>query len=110
MAGTAVAQHSHNHHPAKDQAIHEAFYSKWMRPDDDSISCCNLQDCYPVEARKTPTGSWQFLRREDSEWIDVPESKIERVKDNPDGRNHVCAPPPPATFIKVYCFSIGGGI
>ena len=32
-----------------------------------------------------------------------------RNRDNPDGRNHLCAPPPSASFVDtVYCFALGG--
>jgi hypothetical protein len=43
------------------------------------------------------------------EYILIPLQKIERNRDNPDGRNHLCAPPPalsPADT--VYCFASGG--
>lgn len=35
---------------------------------------------------------------------------IERNRDNPDGRSHLCAPPPRAyrPSDTVYCFALGG--
>lgn len=93
-------------HPTQDAPIHERFYKTWMMPDNPSISCCHERDCYPTEARKTLTG-WEAKRREDGQWLRIPESKIERNRDNPDGRNHLCAPPPDGD--RVYCFTIGGG-
>ena len=49
-------------------------------------------------------------RREDGKYIPVPPQKVERNRDNPDGRNHLCALPPnvykPADT--VYCFALGG--
>lgn len=83
------------------------FYETWMMPDAPHISCCNEKDCYPTEARKTPTG-WEAKRREDGKWLRIPESKIERNRDNPDGRNHLCAPPPDGD--RVFCFILGGAI
>jgi hypothetical protein len=106
--GASRAQHSH---PPQDAGIHDRFYSTWMRPDMPTVSCCSKQDCYPVEARFS-NGQWHAKRREDGKWLLVPASKIERNRDSPDGRNHLCAPPPnnyedvPGG---VYCFAIGGG-
>jgi hypothetical protein len=41
----------------------------------------------------------------------VPPQKIERNRDNPDGRNHVCMPPPSHSQAgSVFCFSLGGAI
>jgi hypothetical protein len=34
---------------------------------------------------------------------------VERNRDNPDGRNHLCAPPPALSPLdSVYCFALGG--
>lgn len=90
-------------HPPQDAAIHETFYSTWMRPDDRARSCCGKEDCYPVEAKKVG-GTWFFKRRETGEWTPVPPEKIEYERDNPDGRNHVCD-----TGAYTYCFILGGG-
>jgi hypothetical protein len=51
-------------------------------------------------------------RREDGKFILVPPQKVERNRDNPDGRNHLCAPPPTASYPPdtVFCFALGGGI
>src|SRR6478672_5436524 len=51
------------------------------------------QDCYPTEIKYVGTTLFA-QRREDGQWIAVPPQKIERNRDNPDGRNHVCMPPP----------------
>jgi len=102
--GTAAAM-AHDH-PKQDAPIHEKFYKNWMMPDAPHISCCHERDCYPTEARKTPAG-WEAKRREDGQWLRIPDSKIERNRDNPDGRNHLCAPPPDGD--RVYCFTIGSG-
>jgi hypothetical protein len=74
--------------------------------------CCNKADCYPTEIRMLG-GSIFARRREDGKFIPVPPQKIEQNRDNPDGRNHLCAPPPTATGYPpdtVFCFALGGGI
>jgi hypothetical protein len=105
---TAHAQE--HHHPPQDVQLHEKFYSTWYRPDQPTKSCCNKQDCYPTEIKYV--GKGLFARpREDGEWIVVPPQKIERNRDNPDGRNHVCMPPPNHSQAgSVFCFSLGGTI
>ena len=107
-----VAQERHAGHPAADVPVHEKFYSTWYMPDQPNKSCCNKADCYPTEV-KFQNGQWFAQRREDGKFIPVPWSKVERNRDNPDGRNHVCMPPPSATSYQpntVFCFALGGGI
>ena len=110
IAPTASAQ-DHRVHPTTDMPLHEKFYATWMMPDDPKQSCCNKADCYPTQARFA-NGQWWALRREDRKFIPVPWSKVERRRDNPDGRNHLCAPPP-NTMIHaadtVFCFALGAG-
>lgn len=98
-------------HPPDHQTLHEKFYSTWYMPDNPARSCCNKADCYPTEAR-FHNGHWQGKRREDGKWLFIPEAKIERNRDNPDGRNHMCAPPPmaPHPADTVFCFTLGSGI
>jgi len=104
----------HRAHPVADLPLHEKFYSSWYMPDQPTKSCCNKADCYPTEVRVQ--GDMIFARRrEDGKWLLVPSNKVERHRDNPDGRNHICAPPPlPPTASQVpdtvYCFALGGGI
>lgn len=109
LVGThAKGQHFH---PPQDAELHERFYSTWMRPDKPSVSCCNLEDCYPTEAR-FHNGTWFAKRREDGKWLAVPPAKIEHNRDSPDGRNHLCAPKPAyeASYENgVICFKAGGG-
>jgi hypothetical protein len=56
-------------------------------------------------------GTIYARRTEDGKYILIPSQKVERNRDNPDGRNHLCAPPPnnlnPSDT--VFCFSLGGG-
>jgi hypothetical protein len=94
-------------HPKQDEAIHQKFYNTWMMPDSPTVSCCHDRDCYPTEARKIGN-RWEAKRREDGQWLVVPPEKIETQRDNPDGRNHLCAPPPHYGD-RVYCFIVGGG-
>jgi hypothetical protein len=109
FAAPAEAQHRH---PAQDTAIHEKFYSTWRMPDRPYASCCNKGDCYPTEIQIVG-GTIFAKRREDGKFIAVPAAKIERNRDNPDGRSHLCAPPPSAASYApdtVFCFSLGLGM
>ncbi|HEY0801496.1 MAG TPA: hypothetical protein VGD54_11685 [Steroidobacteraceae bacterium] len=96
-------------HPPQDQLLHEKFYSTWHMPDNPSVSCCNDADCYPTEI-KYVDGNIYAKRREDGKYILIPAEKVERNRDNPDGRNHLCAPPPNAVRSSdtVFCFALGG--
>lgn len=82
------------------------FYERWDRIDAPGLSCCSKQDCYSAPA-KMVGGTWFFLRREDERWMPVSTAKVETRYDSPDGRAHVCAPPPPSNT--VYCFLPAGG-
>jgi hypothetical protein len=106
VVSTAAAQHRH---PPQDEALHETCYSTWYMPDNPARSCCNKADCYPTEI-KYVGGNVYARRREDGNYILIPPWKIERNRDNPDGRNHLCAPPPGGSYDTVFCFSLGGGI
>jgi len=99
---------AHRQHPPQDQELHEKFYSTWHMPDNPSLSCCNNADCYPTEI-KYIDGKIYARRREDGRYILIPPQKVERNRDNPDGRNHLCAPPPALSPLdSVYCFALGG--
>ena len=106
VVSTAAAQHRH---PPEDVALHEKFYSTWYMPDNPVRSCCNSADCYPTEIKYVGGGIYA-RRREDGKYILIPPQKVERNRDNPDGRNHLCAPPPDSTYPEdsVFCFSLGG--
>ena len=97
------------HHPPQDALLHEKFYSTWHMPDNPSASCCSNADCYPTDI-KYVDGNIYARRREDGKFILVPAEKVERNRDNPDGRNHLCAPPPNFSHSSdtVYCFALGG--
>lgn len=115
LATPAFAQ-GHSNHPPKDQALHETFYSTWLRPDirvgvDRTASCCNDKDCYPTLFKKVG-GTWFAQRREDREWIAVPAAIIEQnqpdERESPDGQSHVCMQPPNMQN-KVFCATLGTG-
>jgi hypothetical protein len=101
--------HAARHHPPQDLLIHEQFYSTWHMPDHPWIGCCNNADCYPTEI-KYVDGSIYAKRREDGKYILVPPEKVEQNRDNPDGRNHLCALPPArlSPSDTVFCFALGG--
>ena len=109
VPGEIIAQ-EHRHHPPQDMELHEKFYSTWFMPDQPSKSCCNKADCYPTQV-KYQEGQWWALRREDQRYIPVPWQKVEINRNNPDGRNHLCAPPPSSHHAPntVFCFALGGG-
>ena len=108
LATQAFAQHAGHHHPPEHAAIHDHFYSTWTRPDDRRISCCNLKDCEPVQARRV-NGTWFVLRSADMKWLPVPPSRIETERDSPDGRNHACFQQPGMSDT-VFCFLPSGAI
>ena len=67
----------------------------------------------PVEVYEVARGRRIFARRrEDGKWLFIPSRKVERNRDSPDGRNHLCAPPPGAMYLPdtVFCFALGSGI
>jgi hypothetical protein len=94
IATAALAQDvGHRHHPAADMPLHEKFYSGWYMPDNPTNRAASKPTatrqrsntraafCTPG-AVKTGAGCG-FQRRRSS-----------MHRDNPDGRNHICAPPP----------------
>lgn len=106
----AVGASAQHRHPPQDEPIHEKFYSTWMRPDNPNLSCCSQHDCYPTEARNEG-GVWFAKRREDGKWLRVPPEKVEKNRDNPDGRSHLCAPRPERAYsADIFCFTAGSGI
>lgn len=111
LRSRTIAAEGHAH-PAQDVDAHEKFYSTWFMPDNPARSCCNKADCYPTVI-KIENGNIFARRREDGKYIYVPRHKVEQHRNNPDGRNHLCAPPPSATAYPpdtVFCFALGTGI
>jgi hypothetical protein len=106
-----LSAQEHRHHPPQDMPLHEKFYSTWFMPDEPHKSCCNKADCYPTQVQ-FHDGKWWAMRREDGKYIPIPWKKVEINRNNPDGRNHLCAPPPSSYHAPdtVFCFALGGGI
>jgi hypothetical protein len=96
-------------HPPEDIEIHEKFYSKWYAPD--GGMCCSSKDCYPTEVRFIGESIYA-KRREDGKFIYIPPHTVDRSRESPDGRNHMCAPSPADEHpwaSNVYCFILGNG-
>lgn len=102
LVGTASTQ-EHRHLP-EHAGLHDEFYKGWMRPDNPRMSCCNVQDCAPVEHVERRNGQWWMQRTTDGEWLEIPDQKIERNRDTPDGRSHMCS-----SGSLVFCAVIGTG-
>lgn len=111
LAGLLIgsqARAQEHHHPPQDQAIHEKFYSTWKMPDNRSISCCHNEDCAPAES-KFENGQWLARKvggRDD--FTPIPNEKIERERDSPDGRSHLCGRNW-GSGLTVFCFAPGNG-
>lgn len=101
-----AARAQEHRHPPEHATIHEEFYAGWYMPDNPTKSCCNKADCAPAQARFV-NGKWQARRESDAAWRPVPPEKIERNRDSPDGRSHLCAPWGQSET--VYCFIAGTG-
>jgi hypothetical protein len=70
-----------------------AFYEKWMQPPKPTVSCCNKQDCEPVEARfDEKRGIYQAYI--EGQWVDIPQNIVLDPKKpenaSPDGSYHAC--------------------
>jgi len=113
LAG-AHAQEEHSGHKPEHMELHRQFYSTWMMPSNRNVSCCHDQDCEPAEAHMI-NGQW-FARKESEaateDFSPVPDSKIERERDTPDGRSHICGRH--YSFqnegrLTVFCFMPGNG-
>jgi hypothetical protein len=68
-------------------------YEKWMQPPHPTLSCCNKQDCEPVEARYIEERG-VYQARIEGEWRDIPPAIILDPKKpenaTPDGSYHAC--------------------
>jgi hypothetical protein len=84
----------------------DRFYSTWMRPDQPNASCCNKNDCHPVEV-KQQGGTWFMRQSPGDKFTPVPNQKIEQNRDSPDGQNHGCMTKGP--YPVVYCLVLGAG-
>lgn len=116
--GLVVVYAQEHKHPPQDVAIHEQFYSTWLRPQlraaDGSRrhECCDKKDCYPTQF-KNVGGTWFALRREDGVWWPIDETIMEHTQtdpeESPDGQNHVCMSEPVLGSSHVYCAVLGSG-
>lgn len=76
--------------PLGAETGHDRFhnvYKNWHTRDGES--CCNEQDCSPIEGRVTEKGVEISVN---GEWVVVPQSKI-RPYASPDGGFHACISP-----------------
>ena len=84
-------------HAPEDVTLHHSFYADWKRKSDGG-SCCNDGDCYPTVAHyDVASGLWSAKRRDDGKWLRIPKYIFDQTSDtrrSPDGRPHLCAPPP----------------
>jgi hypothetical protein len=117
MAGLVVFLYSvrfshaqEEHHPPQDQALHEKFYSTWMMPDNRAVSCCHNEDCAPAQS-KLINSDWYARKSDNEDWVLIPSRKIERDRDTPDGRSHLCGRRYGFTGgeFSVFCFIAGSG-
>lgn len=104
--GPAFAQ-DHNGHQPEHQSLHSRFYSTWMRPDNRNISCCHDKDCAPAQS-KLVNGQWHARNSDAEPWLEIPESRIERERDSPDGQSHLCKTGALGNSY-VYCFLPAAG-
>lgn len=83
------------------------WYSDLKQPDT-GFSCCNsaatdpLGDCAPTLSR-TLNGKWEALYN--GMWMDVPDGKILKGVESPDGKAHLCVGKASGV---VLCFIIPG--
>lgn len=94
-------------HPPEHMSLHERFYSSWMMPDAPAVSCCHNEDCKPAQA-KFEDGDWWGRWSDDLPWVRIPAHKVERNRDTPDGRAHMCGRIYSDGAFDVFCFVTGG--
>jgi len=110
LATASLAQE--HQHPPQHQALHDAFYSTWYRPNNPHMSRYNKKDCYPTSI-KLVDGKYYARRREDGHWVYINPDRLEQnqtdMKESPDGQSHACMGPPGVSNT-VYCATLGAGI
>lgn len=87
---------AHDHH-----RYHAEFYSKWVTRE--GISCCNANDCQPIDDRNVRARSQGVEVYVEGEWVPVSPEKI-RPYQAPDMNNHICH-----LGRIIFCFVFGGG-
>lgn len=103
LSGGSLAAPGHEHHSAAGK-----FYQTWMQPDHPWVSCCHDEDC-AAAAAKFEDGHWLARWTDADEWVQIPDEKVERLRDTPDGRAHMCGRRSGFGNFNVYCFVTGGG-
>lgn len=111
-AGSCALAQEHSGHSAAHQALHEQFYSKWMRPNFRKpdgrrmgMSCCDDKDCrpHPIVQR----GAEFYVVLEDGREMLIPEGILEETQadqvESPDGQSHACV------SFQVWCATRGLG-
>lgn len=104
---TAADLFAYAQHPAEEMEIHERFYSNWMMPDAHDVSCCDKRDCHPAASRFVD-GHWQARWKPEEDWHNIPPQKVEKDRESPDGRSHMCGRRWLGGFT-VFCFVAGSG-
>lgn len=84
------------------------FYATWMQPDAPWVSCCHNDDCAPAQARLVD-GHWEARWTDADEWVRIPDEKVERARDMPDGQAHLCGRRSRLGEFMVFCFGTGAG-
>ena len=87
--------------PAQAQDHHRwhQYYKKWLQPGT-TVSCCDARiiqggkdmigDCEPARF-EIRNGQWFAWLRQESRWIEVPDSKIIRERNPSSEEGHLCA-------------------
>lgn len=86
----------------------EHFYASWYMPDRPTALCCDRTDCAPARA-KFENGKWFARWTDDESWVEIPPHKVERERDMPDGRSHLCGVRLWNGEFLTYCFGAGAG-
>lgn len=74
---------------AHSHGEHADWYRSLKRPDYPWISCCNEQDCAPVDAR-TSGDCYEVRLTRDGAWLPVPPAAVLQHKANPTGSAVAC--------------------
>ena len=110
LGSPAKSQHVHPDETISDPRVAK-FYEGWHRPPRRVVSCCNMQDCYSAQIRRSKTGGLEYLHKWSGTWAAIPPEVLEENQkdalDSPSTENHVCANPVYPEL--VYCAVRAGG-
>ena len=76
------------------------IYTRWRKPDNPAVSCCDNGDCRPTRAWLGDDGLWRALNGD--QWLTVPREIMLPTDFGHDGRSHLCE-----RDGYIYCFSPG---